>query len=44
MSVMDNFLLSLTIMWKGMLGIFAVLLILMVIIIILTKVTGKDKK
>ena len=41
--MMEHFLLSLSIMWKGMLGIFVVLLILMIIIILLTKFTGKKQ-
>ncbi len=43
----DNFLLSLEIMWKGMLGIFVVILLITFIVIIMTKISSlqnKDKK
>lgn len=41
---MTDFLLSLELMWKGMLGIFAVIIIIMILVYLLTKITaGKPK-
>jgi len=37
----ETFLNSLEIMWKGMLGIFIVILIIMLIVMLLTKFTKK---
>lgn len=36
---MSNFFVSLTIMWKGMLGIFTVIILIMLIVMILSKIT-----
>jgi len=38
----SNFMISLQIMWRGMLGIFTVMAIIMLVVVILSKVT-KDK-
>lgn len=37
---MTNFILSLTLMWKGMIGIFAVIILIMAIVMLLTKITS----
>lgn len=39
----SNFLISLDIMWKGMLAIFLVLGIITLIVMFLTKIQGKDE-
>lgn len=36
---MSNFLISLTIMWKGMLGIFTVIILIMLFVMLLSKIT-----
>ncbi len=36
---MSNFLISLTIMWKGMLGIFTVIILIMLLVMLLSKIT-----
>ncbi len=41
---MDNFLLSLDVMWKGMLGIFIVTAVAILIILLLNAVTKKKPK
>lgn len=40
----ENFLISLEIMGKGMLGIFAAILIIVVVVMIMQKLTGKENK
>ncbi|NLK21620.1 MAG: sodium pump decarboxylase gamma subunit [Epulopiscium sp.] len=40
----DNFILSLNIMWKGMLGIFVVILLITFVVIILSKIPVDDSK
>lgn len=42
--MMENFLISLQIMGKGMGGIFAALIVIMLCVWILAKVTGKKKE
>lgn len=37
----ENFLNSLQIMWQGMFGIFAVMILILIVVIILAKVTKK---
>ena len=39
----DKFLISLPLMGKGMLGIFAVTLVIMLIIVLLNRITAKKK-
>jgi hypothetical protein len=39
----ENFMLSLEIMWKGMLGIFVVMIILTFIVMLLTKIQSIKK-
>lgn len=36
---MSNFWISLSIMWKGMLGIFTVIVLIMLIVMLLSKIT-----
>ncbi len=38
---MENFLIALEILWKGMLGIFAASIIIMIVVWIMSKFTGK---
>lgn len=40
----DNFMIALEIMWKGMLGIFAAIIIIMLVVVILGKITGPKKQ
>lgn len=41
---MTNFMISLSIMWKGMLGIFTVIILIMLVVMLLSKITsGKAK-
>ena len=42
--MMNNFLISLEIMGKGMGGIFAALIIIMILVKVLAKLTGKKEK
>jgi len=39
----ENFLNSLQIMWKGMFGIFVVMLVILLVVVILTKVTTEKQ-
>jgi len=39
----DNFLLSLQIMWKGMAGIFVIILLITLIVMLLTKIPSQEK-
>lgn len=41
---MDNILISLDIMWKGMAGIFTVILLIMCLVMLLAKFSGDSKK
>ncbi len=41
--MMENFLISLEVMGKGMLGIFTVIILIMLVVILLSKLT-KDKE
>lgn len=36
---MSNFMISLMVMWKGMLGIFTVIVLIMLIVLLLSKIT-----
>lgn len=36
---MTNFMISLSVMWKGMLGIFTVIILIMLIVMLLSKIT-----
>lgn len=38
---MENFLIALDILWKGMVGIFAASIIIMIAVLIMSKITGK---
>ncbi len=38
---MTNFMISLTIMWKGMLGIFTVIVLIMLVVMLLSRLTDK---
>ncbi|RDU22737.1 sodium pump decarboxylase gamma subunit [Anaerosacchariphilus polymeriproducens] len=38
----DNVLISLDIMWKGMLGIFTVIILIMILVMLLTKFTNSS--
>ena len=38
---MDNFLIALDIMWKGMAGIFAASIVIVIAVWIMSKLTGK---
>lgn len=40
----DNFLISLEIMGKGMIGIFAAIVIIMLAVMVMGKLSGKEKK
>ena len=41
---MTNFMISLSIMWKGMLGIFTFIILIMLVVMLLSKITsGKAK-
>ena len=42
--MLANFLESLQIMWKGMVGIFAIILVIMIAVIIMNAVTKKRKE
>ena len=37
---MTNFMISLSIMWKGMLGIFTVIILIMLVVMLLSKITS----
>lgn len=37
---MTNFMISLSVMWKGMLGIFTVIVLIMLVVMLLSKITG----
>lgn len=37
---MTNFMISLSIMWKGMLGIFTVIVLIMLVVMLLSKITS----
>ena len=41
--MITNFMISLSIMWKGMLGIFAVIILIMLIVMLLSKITGSKE-
>jgi hypothetical protein len=40
----NNFMISLEIMWKGMVGIFTVIILIMLIVILLTSVTNRKSQ
>lgn len=40
----DNLMIALEMMWKGMLGIFVVIILITAIVMILTKLDSSDKK
>ena len=42
--MMDNFMISLQIMGKGMLGIFTAIIIIMIAVMIMSKMANKSKK
>lgn len=42
--IMTNFMMSLDVMWKGMLGIFAVVLIIAALIYLMGKIPAKRKQ
>lgn len=39
---LDNFFISLGIMWKGMLGIFVVIILITLIVMLLTRIPSKN--
>ena len=38
---MTNFMISLSVMWKGMLGIFTVIVLIMLVVMLLSKIKGE---